>query len=139
MKSLIGRVALSGWSVSAIVSYQSGQPYTAVVTGDLNNDLNRSNDRVPGGARNTLRLPSQTSIDPRLTRDIPLGRDLHLQLIGEAFNLTNRSNVTRARNAQYSFANNRLTQVSLNPITGFRSPSAVAGPRTYQFATKLLF
>ena len=108
-------------------------------TGDLNNDLNRSNDRVPGVARNTLRLPSQTSIDPRLTRDIPLGRDLHLQLIGEAFNITNRSNVIRARNAQYSFGNNRLTQVSLNPITGFQSPSAVAGPRTYQFAAKLLF
>jgi hypothetical protein len=139
MKSLIGRVALSGWSLSAIASYQSGQPYTAVVTGDLNNDLNRSNDRVPGVGRNTLRLPSQTSIDPRLTRDIPIAHDLHLQLIGEAFNLTNRSNVTRARNAQYSFASGRLTQVSLNPISGFLSPSAVAGPRTYQFAAKLLF
>ena len=139
MKSLIGRAALSGWSLSAIVSYQSGQPYTAVVTGDLNNDLNTSNDRAPGVARNTLRLPSQTSIDPRITRDIQIHGDLHLQLIGEAFNLTNRSNVTRQRNAQYSFANNRLTQVTLNPITGFQSPSAVAGPRTYQFAAKLLF
>lgn len=141
VKNTFARALLRGWTLSGILSYQSGQPYSAVVNGDLNNDGNRVNDRVPGYARNTLRLPSQTSIDPRITRDIPLMNDYRVQLIAEAFNLTNRSNVTRVRNTMFNFASNRLTQVTgfSNPVTGFQSPSAVAGPRTYQFAVKLLF
>jgi outer membrane receptor protein involved in Fe transport len=134
---------LSGWTVSGILSYQSGQPYTAVVSGDLNGDRNASNDRTPGYARNSLRLPSQTSIDPRITRDIHFYGNYHLQLIAEAFNLTNRPNVRTVRNTMFSYnaTTNKLTQVAgfSNPVTGFQSPSAVVGPRTYQFAAKILF
>ena len=61
-------------------------------------DQNRASDRVPGTARNSLRLPSQLSIDPRITKDIHLAGSAHLQLIAEAFNLTNRSNVTSLSN-----------------------------------------
>ena len=132
---------LSGWTLSGILSYQSGQPYSPVISGDLNGDKNASNDRAPGAVRNSLRLPSQLSIDPRITRDIHIVSNYHVQLIAEAFNLTNRSNVRTLRNTQFSYnaATNRLTQASLNPVTGFQSPSAVVGPRTYQFAAKILF
>jgi outer membrane receptor protein involved in Fe transport len=143
------RAFLGGWSLSGIISYQSGQPFTPVVTNagfttainDLNNDGNRANDRVPGVGRNSLRKPSQTSIDPRLTKDIPLRGDLHLQLIAEAFNLTNKSNVSNVRNTAYTYniGTNVFTPASSDPLTGYLSPSAVAGPRTYQFAAKFLF
>ena len=41
----------------------------------------------------------------------------------------------------YNATTNKLTQVAgySNPVTGFQSPSAVVGPRTYQFAAKILF
>jgi len=132
---------LSGWTLSGIISYQSGQPYTPVVSGDLNGDRNASNDRAPGAVRNSLRFPSQLSIDPRITRDIHIASNYHVQLIAEAFNLTNRSNVRTLRNTQFSYnaATNKLTQASLNPVTGYQSPSADVGPRTYQFAAKILF
>jgi hypothetical protein len=117
-----------------------------MISGDFNNDGNRSNDRAPGAARNALRLPSQTSIDPRLTRDIGLFGGTHIQLIAEAFNLTNRSNVTNVRRNQYNFTANSnpltggtLTPVSRNRVNGYQSASAVAGPRTFQFAAKVLF
>lgn len=141
LQSATAHALLSGWSFAAIAAYQSGQPYTPIINGDFNNDLNRSNDRAPGFARNSLRLPSQISIDPRLTRDIHLFGDAHLQLIAEAFNITNRSNVSRVRNtyATYTPATNRLQLAAVNPINGFQSASAVTGPRTYQFAAKLLF
>lgn len=137
----IAHALLSGWSLSGIVSYQTGQPFTPVLNVDLNNDRNRSNDRVPGAARNSLRKPSQTSVDPRLTRDIPLFGGVHLQLIAEAFNLTNRSNVSNVRNTAFSYnaTTNVFTPASSDPLTGYLSPSAVAGPRTYQFAAKVLF
>jgi outer membrane receptor protein involved in Fe transport len=143
IQNSVAHALLSGWSVSAIVSYQSGQPYTPVVNGDLNGDNNRSNDRAPGYARNSLRLPSQTSIDPRLTREIRILGGARLQLIAEAFNLTNRSNVTRVRNTLYNLSGSgssaRLNTVAATLPSGYQSPSAVAGPRTYQFAAKFLF
>jgi len=144
IQNAVAKAVLEGWSISGIVSYQSGQPYTALINGDFNNDGNRANDRAPGVARNTLRLPSQTSIDPRITRDIPLFGGTHIQLIAEAFNLTNRSNITNVRKNQFNFTGDptkggTLTPVSTNPLNGFQSPSAVAGPRTYQFAGKILF
>ena len=139
VQNSVAHALLSGWSLSAIVSYQSGQPFTPVVNGDLNGDLNRANDRAPGAARNSLRLPSQTSIDPRLTREIAIFGAARLQLIAEAFNLTNRSNVTRVRNTAFNLSGSTLTAVAPTLPAGYLSPSAVAGPRTYQFAAKFLF
>jgi outer membrane receptor protein involved in Fe transport len=135
------RAILGGWSVSGIVSYQSGQPFSSLVSTDINNDQNRASDRVPGTARNSLRNPSQFSIDPRVTKDIHVFGSTHLQLIAEAFNLTNRSNVTRLRNSAFSYnaTTNAFVPASSDPVTGYLSPSAVAGPRTFQFAAKVLF
>jgi hypothetical protein len=92
----------SGWSVSGIASYQSGQPYTAVVNADLNNDGNNRNDRAPGLERNSFNLPSQFTVDPRITRDINLMGGVRLQLIAEAFNVFNKSNVNGERNTYYA-------------------------------------
>ena len=59
---------LGGWTISGIASWQTGQPYSAVVNTDINNDGNARNDRAPGFARNSFRLPDQISIDPRITK-----------------------------------------------------------------------
>ena len=145
MSNSLARTIFGGWTLSGIAAYQTGQPFTPVTstTGalDLNNDLNRANDRAPGFARNSFRLPSQLSIDPRLTKEIPLRSALRLQLIAEAFNVTNRSNVTRVRNTFYGYnsGTNTLTPIGNNPLTGFNSPTTSAGPRTFQFAAKVLF
>ena len=48
---------LKGWTMSGIVTYQSGQPYSALVNTDLNTDQNGRNDRAPGFERNTFNLP----------------------------------------------------------------------------------
>jgi hypothetical protein len=81
-----------GWSFSAILTAQSGQPYTARVgVVDLNNDGNASNDLAPGTTRNQFRLPSVVTFDPRIARDLPLGRT-KVQLIWEV-NLFNRDNI----------------------------------------------
>jgi hypothetical protein len=114
---------LGGWSFSGIASYQSGQPYTFVATSDLNNDGNTRNDRQPGFARNSFRLPSIISIDPRITKTIPVGATVNVQLIAEAFNVFNRDNVNLVRNT----------------ASGFGTPTASAGPRIVQLAGKITF
>ena len=123
------RWLLAGWSLSGIASYQTGQPYSAMATSDVNNDLNTRSDRQPGFDRNTFRLPSIFSVDPRVTKTIDF-RVVQLQLIAEAFNVFNRSNVSAVRTA-YS-TTSTLT-------SGFGSATTSAGPRIMQLAAKLSF
>ncbi|HET7434818.1 MAG TPA: TonB-dependent receptor [Thermoanaerobaculia bacterium] len=130
------RVLAEGWSISGIASYQTGQPFTPVVGFDLNNDGNASNDIAPGFRRNSFRLPSQFSVDPRVTRDIRLPHGLGLQLIAEAFNVFNRSNVSAVNRTYYSY---NSTKNELTNLAAFGTPTTSAGPRIVQLAAKLIF
>ena len=136
LTSGLAHALASGWSLSGIVTYQTGYPYTPIVNSDLNNDGNASNDLAPGFTRNSLRLPSFFSIDPRITRDIPLVGGTKLQLIAEAYNLTNRHNVSAVNRALYSYD---ATAQVLKPITSFGVPNATAGQRIVQLAGKVTF
>jgi hypothetical protein len=132
---------VSGWSISGVVSVQSGQPYSATVaaetgsSSDLNNDGNNRNDRAPGVARNGFRLPTQLSIDPRVTREIA-ARGFRLQLFAEAFNLLNNHNVSAVETTYYTVAQRNSLLI---PQTAFGSPVASAGPRIVQLGVKILF
>lgn len=111
---------LDGWSLSWIASIQTGQPYSERVANDLNNDGNRSNDIVPG-SRNSHRLPTAYNLDMRLSRKITLGPKAKLEIIGEAFNLLNTTNVSAQRDILYNFTNGVLVpQLNLsNPRLNF--------------------
>ncbi|MBK5258982.1 MAG: carboxypeptidase regulatory-like domain-containing protein [Thermoanaerobaculia bacterium] len=137
--ALWSRMLLQGWALSGIVSWQTGFPYSGTVGVDLNRDRNTRNDRAPGLERNSFRTEDQLSIDPRISKAFPLRGDLRLQLIAEAFNITNESNVTGVRTGYYNFANN-----TLSPVSNFQEPLATSGaagsgPRTIQLAAKLSF
>ena len=113
---------------------QSGQPYTARVGAvDLNNDGNTRNDIAPGTARNQFRLPSVVTFDPRIARDLPIGRG-RVQLIWEAFNLFNRDNITGVDPTFYSVSGTTLT-----PGTTFGRPTVSLGERIMQLAVKMTF
>ena len=126
----------SGWTISGIVTYQSGYPFTPTVTNDLNGDGNPSNDLAPGFKRNSQRLPSFFSIDPRVTRDIAMFGAAKLQLIAEAFNITNRHNVSALNRALYSYS---TTTGTLTQNATFGLPTATAGQRIIQLAGKVTF
>ncbi len=125
---------LKGWSLSGIITYQTGQPYSGLINTDLNGDQNGRNDRAPGFARNTFRLPDYFSIDPRITKDISVGGGLHVQLIGEAFNLTNHHNIVGVSQTYYSLVSGSLVQQG-----NFGRPTVAADPRTIQAAIKLIY
>jgi outer membrane receptor protein involved in Fe transport len=100
------RAVLGGWELAGAFNAQSGQPYTAVVNSDLNNDGNSRNERAPGTARNQFRLPAIYTFDPRITRNVSITEHAKLQLIAEAFNLFNHQNITAAKNTLYNSAAN---------------------------------
>ena len=127
----------SGWTLSGIITYQTGQPYSAYVNGDLNNDGNNRSDRAPNFSRNSFRLPSIFSVDPRITRHIPLG-PVDVELIAEAFNVFNNKNVIAVRTTLYNLTGTFPNQ-TLVPVSNFGTPTTSLGPRILQLAAKLTF
>jgi outer membrane receptor protein involved in Fe transport len=138
-----------GWQFSGILNAQSGQPYTAMVNTDLNNDGNSRSERAPGFFRNTFNLPAIVTLDPRITRTVRITENARLQFIGEAFNVFNHQNITGVRTTFYAVAGGQLVpQVFSNPAVGinafgFPSSANVNGQgnvgRVLQLAAKFSF
>jgi outer membrane receptor protein involved in Fe transport len=129
------RAVVSGWTLSAIFTAQTGQPFSAYASTDINRDNNRFNDIAPGTARNEFRLPAAVSLDPRIARDIRIGDHApRLTIIWEAFNLLNGANYNVVNNVQYNVIG---TQVRINPL--FSQTTGQTDPRIMQLAVKLSF
>jgi hypothetical protein len=148
----VKKAALGGWQLSGILTMQTGQPYSAFLNSDLNNDANSRNERVPGTARNTYYLPGLVSLDPRISKSFMFGERARLQLIGEAFNVFNRFNITGVRNTLYNVVTGNGTTAcpgqasgqrclvpQLTGQTGFQQPFTDLGPRILQVAAKITF
>jgi outer membrane receptor protein involved in Fe transport len=139
-KGPVARGVLGGWAVSWIGSVQSGLPYSERINGDLNNDGNRFNDIVPG-TRNAHRLPRQVNLDMRLSKKIALARQVRLELIGEAFNLLNSTNIVGQQTTFYNLVSGALIpqQNLSNPRLNFGFDSTALDPRIVQLAAKITF
>ena len=130
------KAIIDGWSVSAILTAQSGQPYSARVGSiDLNRDGNTRNDLAPGTVRNQFVLPAQVTLDPRLARTFAVG-GAKLTVIGEAFNALNRPNVNSVNTSFYTV--NTTTNV-LTPVSAFGQMLGTSDPRILQLAVKIAF
>ena len=156
----IGRYAraiVGGFELAGIFNAQSGQPYSALTSRDLNNDLNSRNERAPGTSRNQFNLPAIYTVDPRITKNIAITERARMQLIAEAFNLFNHQNITSVKNTLYSAASNCTTAGSnactltletpaFGGINAFGVPSAASVSnnfsnvgRVLQLAAKITF
>ena len=134
------RGLLSNWTFSGIVTLQSGFAYSATITGDANNDGNAATDRVPGTERNGFTTPNVYIFDARVTKSFRFGERAKLSLIGEAFNLFNRSNIATVNTGRYVIASGTATTVT-NPLpsAAFQAPRTFLGERQMQLAVKFTF
>lgn len=145
--NVIARALFSDYTLSSIVQFQSGTPYSALVGGDPNNDGNRSNDRLPGTVRNQFTTPAVYQFDARLTRIFRFNENMRLRFIVEGFNIFNRSNVATVNNTFFNFAGGALTRPSATTAFGtprsFQSPASgtttFVTPRQLQLALKFDF
>jgi hypothetical protein len=142
------RAIFQGWEFSGILTAQSGQPYSAQVNFDLNNDGNAATDRTPGVGRNTFYTPATVSLDPRLTRNVQVNEQVRVQLIWEAFNVFNHANIIGVRTTQFSRSTSTaVCGIAGSPclvaqnagLTAFGKPSGTLGPRVMQLSVKLTF
>ena len=117
--------------VAPIFTIESGRP----VNPPTGVDSSRSgtfplSSRPLGFGRNSLRSPTLLNVDFRALKYFPFGNTARLDLVGEAFNLFNRANVTRI---------NPVYGVGTVPQPGFLQPLAGAGARQIQFSLDFEF
>jgi hypothetical protein len=112
------RALLSDYVFTGIFQAQSGFAYSALVSGDPNNDGNTSTDRVPGTKRNQFTTPNVFILDMRVGRIIRIGERAKVSLFAEGFNLFNRSNIATVFNTQYA-------------VNSSASPANFGLPRTF--------
>ncbi|MGD0793745.1 MAG: TonB-dependent receptor [Terriglobales bacterium] len=139
------------WKISGIMTYGSGRPTNATVSGDPNQDGNTSNDRLPKYGRNALLGPDYASMDLRVTRKMNLGGRFHLELTAESFNLFNRDNKRYGLtdNGFYNSAGQfiKYTQQAgtayypayYQQPTSFMKPTSSFAPRQMQLSMRLNF
>jgi hypothetical protein len=84
---------LRHFELGSIITIQSGRPFTMFVGGDANGDTNPVTDRVGLIGRNTYIGDPLRSWDLRVSRFFRISEHVKLDLIVDAFNLLNRSNV----------------------------------------------
>src|SRR5215467_2262682 len=84
---------LRNFELSSVVTLQTGRPFTIFVGGDANGDTNPVTDRVGLIGRNTYIGDPLRAWDLRVSRFFPISERVRLNLVFDAFNLLNRSNV----------------------------------------------
>jgi hypothetical protein len=136
----LARGFLSDWTLSGIMTLQSGFAYSANIVGDANRDGNAATDRVPGTRRNQFTTPSIYIFDARVTKSFKFGERYNLSFIGEAFNLFNRSNVASVNTGRYAIASNSAVVLTNPAATApFGGARTFLGERQMQLAVKFKF
>jgi hypothetical protein len=146
------RWVLSGWTIAPIFFAQSGAPYTPTVSGNppagLGNTASgvlgaQGSTRVPFLERNSFRYPATAGVDVRVSRSFPIMEKARLELIGEAFNLTNHVNYTAANTQAYTLGGTAAAPL-LTSFSNFGQLTAannnnVVVPRQIQIGAKITF
>ena len=142
-----GRNLLADWTLSPIVTWGSGRPFTVLTGFDLNGDTHEETDRpvLKNGStagRNTGQGPAFFTTNLRLSRRFNLPREeTSFEFIFEAFNLFN--------NVNYSGINSVIGTLELDSAVVQGSADIAANrplgftsafdPRQIQFGFRLNF
>ena len=117
----------AGFQFGALVPRAIGDLLLGPDRRDDNND-SFFTDRPPGEDRNAHEGPWSWGIDARLSKYFSLGQERRVELIAEAFNVTNRP--------QFSIPENRLTSASFGR---FVAMDANYNPRRVQLGARFSF
>jgi len=152
-KSSMGHAIFRDFLISPIVNISSGRPVTGFIsaspTGGTSSGLLGS-----GGPQRTFFVPRGSASRPRTaTVDLRLSKRFHftekmnLEVLAEAFNLFNHSNVTGITDSlfTFNFANNTLTSnTTSDRVQPFLTPTSINNttvltPRQVQLSVRFHF
>jgi hypothetical protein len=133
MQSPWHNAALTGWSLTPIISYNSGHPFNILADStDINGDRHYTNDRPLGISRNTGVGPNYFDWDMRVSKEFRFGDHGSLMLTAECFNLLNRTNYSGVDNEVPTFNGfSPLTQANMHGVTALLPNSPLAFTSDY--------
>jgi hypothetical protein len=118
--SSIGRAIFDGWTIAPIFNGLSGARYTGTISGSANTTSFGANTagglNGSGGStrfallpRNFFKQPKILNTDLRLSRRFRFTETTNLEVLGEVFNLFNRTQVSTVSGAIYTVNGSTLT------------------------------
>jgi hypothetical protein len=135
---------LNGWTIAPIFNWFSGQRFSGNVSGSpsgttaggLNGSLGST--RFAFAQRNFFKQPSIQFLDLRLSRRFPIGEKAKIEVLAEAFNFFNRTQVTSQNSTLYNLSGSTLTfNSSFGQTTG--ADSTLFRERQVQLAVRFEF
>jgi hypothetical protein len=120
----VGRAIFNGWTIAPIIQISSGRPISFFVSGNapacttpaicggvaLSGAASTGifgaggANRFPLFARNGFRFPKTANVDLRVSRRFRFSENMNLEVLGEAFNLFNRQNITNINATYYTIS-----------------------------------
>ena len=105
----LAHAILNGFTIAPVFFATSGAPYSAGVGGRADGGLRAgingggqpSLSRFPLFSRNAFRLPKIVNVDLRISRRFRITNRANLEILVEAFNLLNRTQVTELNTRMY--------------------------------------
>lgn len=146
--SSLGRAIFGGFTISPIVTIQSGRPYTGTVSGNATGATSfgiigaGGDSRIPNIERNTFRLPYSFNVDLRISRRFRLSETANLEFFAEGFNIFNRVNITNVNTRAYSVTGTAAAPtLTFDPVFGVPSEAgnSIFRERQIQFAARIQF
>jgi hypothetical protein len=108
---------VNGWYLSTITTAATGQPVFATISGfpsggvdygvtggEVTNTGGSTGGRPPQFGRNVFIGPGVVNVDLRIMRQFTMRERFHLQLIGEAFNIFNHTNISSVNGTAFNFS-----------------------------------
>lgn len=117
------RAILNNWTFAPILNILSGPRFTASLSGTLNpTSFGFASSTTPGGGvngsggatrfsqvpRNFFKLPKIVNMDLRISRRFKLREAMAIEVLGESFNLFNRTQVSGLNTSIYSISGSNL-------------------------------
>ncbi|MBO0797447.1 MAG: TonB-dependent receptor, partial [Blastocatellia bacterium] len=136
LNSKLATNLLDNWGISPIVQFYTGIPYNITTTGNIPGGISSGGingsagaNRLPLSDRNSLVGPNVFNVDLRLSRTFNIKDIMNIEILGEAFNLFNRTQVTGINTLLYQVGGT-VTAPTLTPsatAAPFGSPSEAGG------------
>jgi Carboxypeptidase regulatory-like domain len=136
LNSKLANSLLDNWGIAPIVQYYTGIPYNVTITGNLPGGISGGGINGSGGAnrvplrdRNDFTGPNVWNVDLRLSRRFNITEVMSVEILGEAFNLFNRTQVTGINTLVYQTGGSATAPTLTPSLTAapFGSPNEAGG------------